>query len=160
MLRRNYRKTELPEDGINECRNVSQSQSVHDVTHTIQCCIQPVAVNSYFTPAPIQLPACMQEVMSRCRQVAEPLENVTGQRGSPERVGPEQTSLQPAVTVPTSLKTWSIGKHRHLMWRSRFESRSHNCQPDRGVCLSLTEVCVWAWPRCVSEPDRGVCLPV
>jgi len=87
VLRRNYGKTELPEEGFNECRNALQSQSVHDVTYTIQCCIQPAAANSYSIPAPIQLPArlccCMQEVMSRCKQVAEPLESVTGQRGSP-----------------------------------------------------------------------------
>lgn len=104
MLRRNYRKTELPEDGINECRNASESQSVYDVMYTIQC-IQLVAVNRVTS---IRFPArlcCMQEVPSQNRQVAEPLENVTGRGGRPERVGPEQTSLQPAVTVPTSLQT-------------------------------------------------------
>jgi len=82
VLRRNYRRTKLPEDGINECRNASESQSVYDVIYTIQC-IQLVAVNRVTS---IQFPArlcCMQEVPSQCRQVAEPLENVTGQGGSP-----------------------------------------------------------------------------
>jgi hypothetical protein len=86
VLRRNYRNTEIPEDGINECRNASESQSVYYVMYTMQCCIRLVAVNSYFILALIQLPArlCyLQEVMSQCRQVAEPLGNVTGQGGSP-----------------------------------------------------------------------------
>jgi len=39
-------KTDLPEDGINECRNTSKSHSVYDVMYTIQC-IELVAVTSY-----------------------------------------------------------------------------------------------------------------
>jgi hypothetical protein len=87
VLKRNYRKIELPEDGINECRNASESQSVYDVMYTIQCIeLAGCSKQSYFISAFIQFPArlcCMQEVMSQCRQVAEPLENVTGQGGSP-----------------------------------------------------------------------------
>jgi len=34
-LRRNYIKTELPEDGINRCRNVSKWKLVCDLVHTV-----------------------------------------------------------------------------------------------------------------------------
>jgi len=34
-LRRNYRKDELPEEGINRCQNGLERKSVCDLTHTI-----------------------------------------------------------------------------------------------------------------------------